>query len=145
MPDPVSLTSHCVDACTRAAWQTQLAVAKKTPGLLPSLVRYRNDLLPRFAVIYQHLRAQPRRARRRLQRRWPQSLAGVALALALGQGAVWADAINVDGTTCALIEAIVTANTDSDTEGLCADTRSYCRGGHDRVTAQQRAYTHCRT
>jgi hypothetical protein len=45
----------------------------------------------------------------------------IALLLALGHDAALADTINVDGTTCTLINAIVTANTDSDTGG-CVQT-----------------------
>ncbi|MBI3797295.1 MAG: hypothetical protein HY268_10065, partial [Deltaproteobacteria bacterium] len=48
------------DACIRAAWQTQVAVARQTPGLLPTLVRQRQELLPRFAAAYRQLRALPR-------------------------------------------------------------------------------------
>src|SRR5215470_6359006 len=109
------------DAHVRAAWQTQLTAAKQTPGLLRLLVQQRHNFLPRFAAAYHQLRALPRRLRRRLQRHWRQSLAGLALGLTLGQSGVLADTINVDGTTCTLVNAIVTANTDSNTGG-CAQT-----------------------
>src|SRR6185369_17114355 len=88
-----------------------------TPGLLPLILRRRHELLPRFAAAYRQLRALPRRVRRHLQRHWRQSLAGLALGIVLGQGTVFADTINVDGTTCTLINAIVTANTDINTGG----------------------------
>src|SRR5262245_12515079 len=108
-------------ASLRAAWQTQLTAAKHRPGLLPLLVQQRHTVLPRFAEAYRQLRTLPRRVRRYLQRHWQQSLAGLALGIALGQGLALADTINVDGTTCTLINAIVTANTDSDTGG-CEET-----------------------
>src|SRR3954447_19859571 len=112
---------YSFDARVRAAWQTQLTTAKQTPGLLQLLMQQRHNLLPRFAAAYDALRTLPRRLRRHLQRHWRQSLAGLALGLALGQGGVLADTIDVDGTTCTLINAIVTANTDSDTGG-CVQT-----------------------
>ena len=109
--------SFPLDAATRAAWQAQVAAAKHTPGLLPHLLRQRRDLLPRFATAYHQLRTLPRRLRRRLQRHWGQSLAGVALLVALGQNSVLADTISVTGTTCTLVNAIITANTDINTGG----------------------------
>ncbi|MBI3797671.1 MAG: hypothetical protein HY268_11990 [Deltaproteobacteria bacterium] len=115
-------TPHA-DGRLRAAWQSQLTAAKQTPGLLPLLYRQRHDLLPHFATAYRQLRMLPRRVRRRLQRHWRQSLAGLALGLALGQGMAVADTINVDDTTCTLINAIVTANTDVNTGG-CAQLPS---------------------
>jgi hypothetical protein len=48
-------------------------------------MHHRSELLPRFAAYYTQLRALPQRVRRALQRQWRQSLAGVALVLALGQ------------------------------------------------------------
>ncbi|MBI3801541.1 MAG: hypothetical protein HY268_31795 [Deltaproteobacteria bacterium] len=117
---------HSVDAATRAAWQSQLAVAKHHPGLWAVLVRERQDLLPRFASIYAQLRALPTRLRRLWQRRARASLAGAALALALGSGSAWADTITVSGT-CSLIDAITTANTDTDTGG-CVQTPATTAG-----------------
>jgi hypothetical protein len=116
-----------LDARVRAAWQTQLAAAVKTPGLLRELIQRRADLLPRFAAQYQQLRALPRRARRALQRRLGYSLAGMALLLTLGQGQSSAATINVttnvpdikaDGR-CSLVEAIVNANNDAATHPDC--------------------------
>src|SRR5437870_6874632 len=109
-----------LDARVRAAWQTQVAAAVNTPGLLPTLVQSRQKLLPRFAAYYTQLRALPRRVRRALQRQWKQSLAGVALLLALGQGPALAATLNVNGTTCTLIDAITAANTDAATGGCVA-------------------------
>src|SRR5215510_3781676 len=108
---------YSAEARLRAAWQTQLTAAKHRPGLLPLLVQQRHTLLPRFEAAYRALRALPHRVRRSLQRYWRQSLAGLALGVALGQGVALADTINVNGTTCTLIDAITTANTDSNTGG----------------------------
>src|SRR5262245_48652207 len=117
MHDPWLLTVHEVNSHSRAVWQTQIAAATQTPGLLPQLVQHSDEVLPRFAAVYRQLRTLPRRVRRYLQRHWGQSLAGIALALALGQGGAVADTITVDGTTCTLINAITTANTDVNTRG----------------------------
>jgi hypothetical protein len=77
-------------AATRAAWYSQLAIAKHTPSLLPRLMRQRHALLPRFAALYAQLRALPKRLRRQLQRHFRYSLAGIALALTLQPGTGWA-------------------------------------------------------
>ena len=106
-----------LDGRVRAAWQAQLAAARQTPGLLPALLR-RQELLPRFAAYYTQLEALPRRLRRLLQRRLKQSLAGVALLLALGQAPALAATIIVDTNNpviitnglCSLIEALENAN-----------------------------------
>jgi len=111
-----NLTAH-----VRAAWDTQIAAARRTPGLLPTLVRHRREILPRFAECYRQLNALPRRVRRRLLRRWRRCLAGIALALTLGiAGPADAAAIDVDGTTCTLVDAITAANTDSAVGGCTA-------------------------
>ena len=102
-----------------AAWQEQMAAAVKTPGLLPELMRRRDELLPRFAAYYTQLRALPRRVRRALQRQWRMPLAGVALMLALGQSPVLAATIPV-GANCTLVNAITAANTDTATGGCPA-------------------------
>src|SRR3954468_9171006 len=112
MPTPLSSSAPRTDARTRAAWQTQVAAARKTPGLLPFLVRQRHKLLPCFALAYHRLRALPRRVRRRLQRHWHVSLGGLALLLTLGQTPALAVTINVDGTVCTLVDAITAANTN---------------------------------
>ena len=103
----------------RAAWQEQMAAARQRPGLLPELVRRRDELLPRFAAYYTYLRALPRRARRALQRQWRMPLAGVALMLALGQSPGLAATIPVNAS-CTLINAITAANTDTATGGCPA-------------------------
>jgi hypothetical protein len=131
-----------VDSRVRAAWQSQVAAAKQTPGLLPLLTRQRHELLPRFAAFYHQLRRLPRRLRRHWQRRGRQALAGVALLLALGQGLALAakiqvDKIQVDGITCTLINAIVTANSDVNTGG-CVQLPS-ATAGADRIVLQHRS------
>src|SRR5437867_12960024 len=108
-----------LDTRVRAAWQTQVAATVNTPGLLPALVQRRQELLPRFATYYTQLRALPRQVRRALQRQWKQSLAGVALLLALGAVPVQAATLNVGGG-CTLIDAITAANTDAATGGCSA-------------------------
>src|SRR5262249_12713576 len=136
----LKLPSFCADARTRAAWQTQVAVARRSPGLLPTLIRQRQTLFPRFAEAYRQLRALPHWARRRLLRRYRQSLAGVALLMTLGATAVLgataalADTITVDGTTCTLRNAITTANTDVNTGG-CVQTPA-ATAGADTVVLQ---------
>lgn len=69
------------------------------PDLLPAVLPHRHEPLPRFATTYQQLRVLPRRVRQVLQRRWKQSLAGVALLLTLGdsQVAQAGTTINVSG------------------------------------------------
>jgi hypothetical protein len=78
------------------------------------------DLLPRFAEHYQQLKALRRRVRRSLQRQWKRSLAGVALLIALGQAPALAATINVNGTTCTLVNAITAANNNAATGGCTA-------------------------
>jgi len=58
--------------------------------------------------------------RRSIQRKWKQSLAGVALLLTLGQTPALAAAINVC-ETCTLARAITSANNECDTspQGIC--------------------------
>jgi len=108
-----------LDTRVRAAWQTQVAAAVNTPGLLPAVAQRRQQQLPRFAACYPQLRALPRRVRRALQRQWKQSLAGIALLLALGQGQTLAATLNVSGG-CTLLDAITAANTDAATGGCSA-------------------------
>ncbi|MGE0826292.1 MAG: choice-of-anchor Q domain-containing protein [Candidatus Binatia bacterium] len=69
----------------------------------------------RFVTTYQTLRALLRRVRRRLQRQWKQSLAGVALLLTLGVTPTRAGTtITVPaGDTAALIQAINSANSET--------------------------------
>ena len=107
-----SSRASILDAHVRAAWQEQIAAARQRPGLLPELLRRRDELLPRFAAYYTYLRALPRRVRRALQRQWRMPLAGVALMLALGQSPALAATIPVGGS-CTLVNAITAANTDT--------------------------------
>lgn len=107
-----------LDVRVRAAWQTQIAHAAKTTGLMKELVQRRRELLPRFAACYAQLRALPRRTRRMLQRKLSASLAGVALLFTVGHGTADAAVISV-GPGCNLIDAIKAANTDL-AVGLCA-------------------------
>ncbi|HEY7491994.1 MAG TPA: hypothetical protein VIH59_12905 [Candidatus Tectomicrobia bacterium] len=108
-----------LEARVRAAWQTQMAAAVHTPGLLPALVQRQSELLPRFATYYTELWALPRRVRRALQRQWRQPLAEVALLLALGQQPGLAATIPV-GDACTLVDALTAANTDTATGGCPA-------------------------
>jgi hypothetical protein len=98
-------------------WYRQLAAASKTPGLVQHLVRRMDELLPRFAAYYRLLRSLPRRFRRTLARCRSLSFAGVALLLALCGGPAHPATISVDDATCRLADAIVSANTDSATNG----------------------------
>ena len=90
-----SSRASILDAHVRAAWQEQIAAARRTPGLLPEITRRREELLHRFTAYYIQLRALPRRVRRALQRQWHLPLAGVALMLALGQSPALAATIPV--------------------------------------------------
>lgn len=87
---------------------------------MPRLAAAGPALWPRFARYYQGFARLPRRLRRSLQRRWRRSLAGIALLCALGQAPSLAATINVDGTTCTLIDAITAANNDTVTGGCSA-------------------------
>ncbi|MEZ4770589.1 MAG: hypothetical protein R2844_19470 [Caldilineales bacterium] len=87
------------------------------------LLRRKADLFGRFSAWYERLRSRPRAERRRLQRRFGLSLAGVALLLSLNgsaTGASPAATIVVDGTTCTLVDAITAANTNTATGGCVA-------------------------
>lgn len=78
------------------------------------LLKRRGRLLPRFALFYQRLARLPRRMRRGLMRRTAATLAGAALLLALGRvPTTHAATINVDGTTCTLEQAILSAEYDT--------------------------------
>ncbi len=120
LPEPTSVS----------AWQELLAQA--APDLSQRLVGQQPQVWPRFADYYRTLQSLPRRVRRHLQRqcrrarphlrhgtrrRAVQSLAGVALMLALGQAPALAANINVGGG-CTLVDAITAANTDN-AIGLC--------------------------
>ena len=106
-------------ADARAAWQEQLS-KQANPELAHALCQRESELLPRFDYYYQRLQTLPRRWRRGVQRSLRLSLAGVGLALALGQRPALAATINVDGAACNLIDAIHAANTDIATGGCPA-------------------------
>jgi hypothetical protein len=104
----------------RTAWRAHLAAAGQRPGQRARLLRQQAVLLPRFAAAYGQLQALPRPQRRRLFRRLKQSLASLALLLALGQAPALAATMQVDGTTCTMVDAIIAANTDTATGGCPA-------------------------
>ncbi len=95
------------------------------------LMRRQSRLMPRLAIAFARLRAAPRHARRRLQRRAALSLGGAALLLALSgsplliptaQAATITVAngqidFNAANGQCSLIEAVNNANNDNDTSG----------------------------
>jgi hypothetical protein len=70
-----------------------------------------SELRDAFAVYHQQLQFLPRRIRRRLQQKWKQSLAGLALLLALGAAPALAATIQLD-ETCTLGRAITSTNND---------------------------------
>ena len=106
-----------------------------TPGgrdwLAALLLRRQSRLMPRFAAAFVRLRAAPRAARRRFQRRAAVSLAGAALLVAMTASPLLVPqaqaaaitvangeiAVNLANGQCSLIEAVNNANTDSDTSG----------------------------
>ena len=113
---PYPRASSPSDPQVLALFQDELARIVAVPGLAAA----GPDVLPRFAGCYQRLARLPRRLRRQLQRRWRRSLAAIALLLALGQAPALAATINVDGTSCTLVDAITAANTDAATGGCTA-------------------------
>ena len=124
------------------AWQAQVARAS-APELSHKLRAREGELLPQFIAQYERLRALPRRVRRAIQRKVAVSLAGVALLLALGHDPGLAATINVDGTTCTIVDAITAANTNAATGGCSAgsgtgsgaDTISLISGSTHTLTA----------
>src|SRR5260221_4923152 len=110
------------DPAVRAAWQAQVHGAATTPWRWRELGQRKSELFPRFAALYHRLCALPRRVRRRLQRQWACSLAGVALLFTLQPTTSWAANFTA-GTAADLITAINAANSDSaaDTITLTAD------------------------
>jgi hypothetical protein len=122
-------------ARVRAAWHAQLAAAGQRPGLRATLLRQQAELLPRFAAAYRQLQALPRAQRHRLLRRLRQSLASLALLLALGQAPALAATIQVNGTTCTLVDAITAANNDAPVNGCtAANGGSFVPGGADIIS-----------
>jgi hypothetical protein len=118
-------STRTLDQAILSAWQAELK-ATRDPSLKQQLSHREGELLPQFIEHYQQLKGLRRRVRRGLQRKCKQSLAGIALLLALGQGPALAATINVNGTTCTLVNAITAANnntaTGGCTAGLGADT-----------------------
>nr|MDQ3566132.1 hypothetical protein [Pseudomonadota bacterium] len=108
------------DSEIRTSFQAQLAEARETPGLRRLARGPTADLYPRYSGYYRQLCQLPRRVRRQLQRQWRRSLSALALLLALGQAPALAATINVDGTTCTLVDAITSANTDAAAGGCAA-------------------------
>lgn len=106
-------TAHTTRDELLAAWREQLVISVQQPMAAQLLKQPSQQDWPRFYRFYKTLQALPRRRRRSLQRRLKQSLAGVALLLALGSEPALAATINVDGVDCTLIDAITAANTDS--------------------------------
>src|SRR5262245_14407045 len=100
-----------VESRVWGAWRAQVAAATHDAPLQG--LRQERALWHCFAAHYTRLQALPRRVRRALQRQWRQSLAGLALLLALGDVPALATTIHVDGTTCTLVQAIIAANTDT--------------------------------
>ena len=96
----------------QSIWRKGIAEAANHSVVKQQLERQEGELLPRFAEHYEKLKTLPRRVRRSLQRRWRQSLAGIALLLVLGQTPALAGTINVEGG-CTLIDAIGSANKDT--------------------------------
>ncbi|MBX3011479.1 MAG: hypothetical protein KF832_08215 [Caldilineaceae bacterium] len=126
-------------------WQQLITQAAKSPQWAGTFLTQSRQLLVRVRQ-WHHLLAQlPRTAQRRLQRRLKLSLAGAALALAIGQPTlVYAATITV-GTTaptvavdsvCSLIEAIINANDDAQTHLDCATG-----DGADTINLSGNTYT----
>ena len=107
------------------AWHEGIACVSNNLIRKQPLVQHEGELLPRFAEHYHILKRLPRRVRRSLQRKWKQSLSGLALLLALGQVPALAATINVQGG-CTLVDAIDSANENTAvgacTKGSGADT-----------------------
>ncbi len=77
---------------------------------------------PRLTALYTYLTTLPLTQQTKWRRRCKATLWGVALCLAAsGAHLVHADTITVDNTTCTLVNAIITANSDIDTGG-CVQT-----------------------
>jgi hypothetical protein len=128
------------DAGVVAAWESETARAKDIPSLARLIAERGAELYPEFAKRYAEVRALPRNARRALQRRlaasrdlaaipseWQRrlaySIAGAALLLVLSDGPLQAGTINV-GPNCALTDAILSANSGSNSGGCTGATPS---------------------
>jgi hypothetical protein len=100
-----------------SAWHEQVVAAAHDAKVTRQLIYREWEVLPRFAEHFRKLKALPRRARRGLQRKWKQSLAGVALLLALGQTPAPAATFNVaNGDVAGLIAAINAANANGESD-----------------------------
>jgi hypothetical protein len=87
---------------------------QRRKGWLAGLLLRRGVSQPPLPSFYHRLLALPRRARRRLGRKFAAALVGAALLFASVQiPAAHAATITVDGTKCTLADAIRAANTDS--------------------------------
>ena len=100
-------------------WRFHIAEAIKRPSLAQAILARGQRLAWRFVHFYRRMRRQPRRTRRFLKIKLAGSLAAAALFLALSGTPAYAATITVDGTTCTLVDAIDSANTDTSVGG-CA-------------------------
>src|SRR6476469_8067192 len=144
----LDLYSSYPDRTITSAWDAQLKYGSKNPCLNEALRRYGDELFARFAACYTELRALPRGARRRLQRRLARStdfgaalpeclrqseqrlqhrmawsLAGAALLLALGQGVATAATITV-----------TTDNPNIAADGQCSLIEAIVNANNDAAT-----------
>lgn len=121
-----------------AAWDSEIARAKKVPSLAHLIAERGAELYPEFAKRYAEVRALPRSARRALQKRLAQSrdlaaipaewqrrlaysIAGAALLLVLSDRPLQAATITV-GPSCTLTQAILSANYDTSYGSCTAGT-----------------------
>ncbi len=144
----LDLYSSYPDRTITSAWDAQLKYGSKNPWLNEALRRCGDELFARFAACYAELRALPRGARRRLQRRLARStdfgaalpeclrqsgqrlqhrmawsLAGAALLLALGQGVATAATITV-----------TTNNPNIAADGQCSLIEAIVNANNDAAT-----------
>jgi hypothetical protein len=123
------MSLHCSeqdDALLRARRQG-IAEASTHADDIAQRLRWREpELLPEFTRHYQQLMSLSRQVRRRLQRQWRRSLAGIALLLALGMQPAVSATVNVGGA-CTLARAIRSANSDTAVGGCTAGS------GADRI------------
>ncbi len=96
------------------AWREQIA---QYPALSCKLDE--RELYLGFAKNYEKLRAAPRQTRRALQRKCKRSLAAVAFFLTVGNFPALSETITV-ADRCALIDAIIAANSDTAQSGCAA-------------------------
>jgi hypothetical protein len=132
-----SFIRTCKDQNLLSFWRGQASLGADNTALKQYILQQEDKLLPRFSEYYKKLKALPRQVRRYLQRRWKQSLAGLALLLALGQTPVLAATINVGGA-CTLARAIRSANNDDSrfcTPGSGADEIVLHANSRHRLTA----------